>query len=538
MLHAGKRIPAFLLTGDHLHLKADLLANAAAEVRPVARLPNGTRRNHPEAFRLKPRSNLLKGVEGGDRLLHRLLIEIAVEADGTTKPCRLPLLVENAVVAAPNGLRNDQPDAVGTDVDCCQTAGEVGGEKPLLIRINAHVRSRYDGGRQRAMIASAVVDQVRRSRSSKVRNLPPNLPAMSSRELPDLPPATIFAQASAGESPRSEVSVAPAESATTATQPRRVVAVGNFDGVHIGHAAIIAQLRQMASRLSAEAVVLTFDPHPATLVRPESAPVPLSTAARRAELLLGLGVDQVFVQPMVKPLVDLSAPAFFEHVLCERLGAVGLVEGIDFRFGRGREGDVSMLARLCADGGLACDIVAPIRVGDEIVSSSRVRSLIAAGEVGRATSLLTAPYRVSGTVIEGAKRGRTLGFPTANLADIATLLPAPGVYAAEVVIDGRDTAPPGGPTPSAAAVHIGANVSFGETTLSVEAHLIDFTGDLYGRTLHVDFLQRLRETRIFDSREALVSQLTTDVRQAADLCSAKGPASPPTFLSPPEFHAS
>ena len=361
---------------------------------------------------------------------------------------------------------------------------------------------------------------------------------MSSRELPDLPPAVIYTRASAGDSREPQVSASIAAAAVMESTPRRVVAVGNFDGVHIGHAAIIAQLRQMASRLSADAVVLTFDPHPATLVRPESAPVPLSTAARRAELLLSLGIDQVVVQPMVRPLVELSAAAFFQQVLCERLGAVGLVEGVDFRFGRGREGDVAMLTRLCEAAGLACDVVDPVRTGDTIVSSSRVRSLIAAGEVGPAASLLTAPYRISGTVIEGAKRGRTLGFPTANLANVATLLPAPGVYAAHVVIAGSDAAPHDRATPSAAAVHIGPNVSFGETTLSVEAHLIGFTGDLYGRTLHVDFRQRLRDTQRFESREALVSQLETDVRQAADLCSAIGPASPPTILSPREFHAS
>jgi len=320
--------------------------------------------------------------------------------------------------------------------------------------------------------------------------------------------------------------------------PRRVVAVGNFDGVHIGHAAIVAELRTMASRLSAEAAVLTFDPHPATLVRPEAAPVPLSTAGRRAELLLNLGVDSVFVQPMVQPLVELSAAAFFDLVLCQRMGAVGLVEGVDFRFGRGREGDMAMLARLCEAGGLACDVVEPVRGGDATVSSSRVRSLIAAGEVGLAASLLTAPYRISGRVVEGAKRGRTLGFPTANLDSITTLLPAPGVYAANVVVDSGQDSPPTRGVRQAAAVHVGANVSFGETTLSVEVHLIGFTGDLYGRTLHVDFRERLRDTDRFDSREALVSQLEADVRQAAEACSTPPRSFPASAPSPPHFHAS
>lgn len=293
-----------------------------------------------------------------------------------------------------------------------------------------------------------------------------------------------------------------------------VVAVGNFDGVHLGHAAIIARLRAMAVRRSAESVAVTFDPHPATLVRPGGAPSPLTTIARRAELLLDLGVDRVLVQPVVPALVALSAEAFFEHVLRERLAAVGIVEGVDFRFGRGRQGDVAMLGRLCAASGLELDVVEPVELAGGIVSSSRVRSLIAAGDVGLAATFLTAAYRASGEVVEGARRGRGLGFPTANLAGITTLLPAPGVYAAAAVIDGATAATATEPACYPAAVHVGANVTFGETALSVEAHLVGYTGDLYGTTLHVDFLQRLRETCRFPSRETLVGQLTADVQQA------------------------
>lgn len=361
---------------------------------------------------------------------------------------------------------------------------------------------------------------------------------MPPRTLLDLPHPIVYRQladTTASPQPSTDAERSSGEQKVT---PRRVVAVGNFDGVHIGHAAIVSELRTMASRLSAEASVLTFDPHPATLVRPDAAPMPLSTAGRRAELLLSLGVDSVFVQPMVPSLVELSAAAFFDQVLCQRMGAVGLVEGVDFRFGRGREGDVAMLTRLCEAGGLACDVVEPVLGGDAIVSSSRVRSLIATGEVGLAASLLTAPYRISGRVVEGAKRGRTLGFPTANLDSITTLLPAPGVYAADVVVDSSRDSPPTHGARQAAAVHLGGNVSFGETTLSVEAHLIGFTGDLYGRTLHVDFRERLRDTHRFDSREALVSQLEVDVRRAAEVCSTPPRSFPSSAPSPPHFHAS
>lgn len=356
---------------------------------------------------------------------------------------------------------------------------------------------------------------------------------MSFTDPPDLPLPLIFAKDSDGPKRNASVSAGDAPK----DRDRRVVAVGNFDGVHIGHAEIVAQLRSMASRLAAQAVVLTFDPHPATLVRPDTAPPPLSTASRRAELLLGLGVDEVQVQPLVRAMVNLSAREFFDRVLCRRMRAVGLVEGTDFRFGRGREGDVPMLARLCDEHGMDFDVVPPVHAGDAVVSSSRVRGLLADGDIGRATALLTAPYRITGTVIEGAKRGRTLGFPTANLAHISTLLPAPGVYAGEAIIAADDNLKiPAIRHP--AAVHIGANVSFGETTIAVEAHLIGFTGDLYGRALHVDFRQRLRDTHRFPSREALISQLEVDVQQAAIACAPHCHSFPPPSPSPPHLHAS
>ncbi len=351
---------------------------------------------------------------------------------------------------------------------------------------------------------------------------------MSSRDLPEIPHPIAYVRGPAGEIVCSGDSLdADASRGTHRDLPKTVVTVGNFDGVHVGHAAIIGRLRQMASRFAAQSVALTFDPHPATLVRPGFAPAPLSTAARRAELLLNLGIDRVCVQPVLPAVINLSAASFFDHVLRQRLGAVGLVEGTDFRFGRGREGDVGALATLCESHGLAFDVVAPVLISEAVVSSSRVRSLISAGDVAGAMAVLTAPYRLTGVVVEGAKRGRTLGFPTANLGEIRTLLPAPGVYAAVATIPGKDKAT-STCTNHPAAVHIGANVSFGEAALSVEAHLIGFDGDLYGQSLHVDFLQRLRETHRFESREALVSQLEADVHQASDVATSWFRAGHPT----------
>lgn len=285
------------------------------------------------------------------------------------------------------------------------------------------------------------------------------------------------------------------------------VTVGNFDGVHLGHAEIVRRLVAAARAGGMPAVVLTFDPHPAAIVRPAAVPPPLTTVARRAELLLALGIDAVLVQPVDAALLALSADQFFDAVLLRRLRAKAIVEGADFRFGAARRGDVVLMESLCRHAGVSLEVVPPVIVGQAPVSSSRIRELVATGRVDEAAALATAPYRLTGTVIEGAKRGGPLGFPTANLGGLATLLPGQGVYAGWATVGGSSERHP-------AAIHIGPNVSFGVEAVSVEAHLIGYRGDLYGATLHVDFLRRLRDTRRFASIEELTAQLSADVAQA------------------------
>ena len=318
--------------------------------------------------------------------------------------------------------------------------------------------------------------------------------------MPPLPPPAVHARTSRWQ-PGSEAAIA----------------VGNFDGVHVGHATIARRLRAAADRRGVPALALTFDPHPAAIVRPAAAPVPLTTPARRAALLLDLGLDAVLVQPADRGLVELDAEAFYAQILRGGLRAVALVEGADFRFGAGRAGDVGRLAGWAAADGVELEVVPPVVVGGTAVSSSRIRGLVTAGEIAAANALLTAPLRLSGMVVSGARRGAGLGFPTANLAALATLVPGPGVYAARAGVAGG----PAWPT----AVHVGPNASFGETALSVEAHLIGFTGDLYGLRLDVDFLERVRDTRRFDSIEALKTQMRADVAAAARIADA-GAAAP------------
>ncbi len=283
------------------------------------------------------------------------------------------------------------------------------------------------------------------------------------------------------------------------------IAVGNFDGVHRGHAALIAELCRQARALRGPAVALTFDPHPLELLRPGQTLPPLTTTADRVRLLQELGADEVIVLRTTKSLLDLVPTDFFERVLRERLAVRAVVEGVNFGFGRNREGNVETMARLCRDADLAFTVVPPIRVGESAVSSSRIRAALSVGDVAEAAALLGRPHRLIGTVGEGARRGRTIGFPTANLDQLQTLAPADGVYAVRV---------PLGDEAYSGAANVGPNPTFGEQARKVEVHLIDYEGDLYGQTLAVDFIRRLRDTRPFASAAELVEQLRRDVEQA------------------------
>ncbi len=283
------------------------------------------------------------------------------------------------------------------------------------------------------------------------------------------------------------------------------VTIGNFDGVHWGHAELARRLLVAARRVGGPAVVFTFDPHPVRLLRPREAPPPLTWTDRKAQLLGELGVDYVVAYPTNEAFLKLSASEFFAEIVRGRLAARAMVEGENFYFGRDRAGDVALLGRLCQEAGIGLEVAPPVLVDGGISSSSRVRKALLAGRVEEANRLLTQPYRLRGMVTHGASRGNQLGFPTANLAAIDTLVPAPGVYAGRAITGG-------GVVPS--AIHIGPNLTFGESGSKVEAHLIDWEGNLYGQPLEVDFLARLREIQRFDGVEALKQQLTTDIERA------------------------
>lgn len=281
--------------------------------------------------------------------------------------------------------------------------------------------------------------------------------------------------------------------------------IGNFDGVHLGHAKIAQQVRQRADEVGGPAVVFTFDPHPVRLLRPELAPPPLTWTRRKVELLGQLGIDAVIAYPTTPELLQLTPDEFFQQIIVQKMAAKAMVEGPNFNFGKDRAGDVKTLEALCQTNGIMLDIVEPLtRPGEtEYVSSSRIRKLIAQGNVQLACEMLTQPYRIRGMVTHGAGRGAQLGFATANLEAVDTLVPEMGVYAG-MSYRGDDV--------YAAAINIGPNPTFGEKARKIEIHLIGFQGSLYGEPLEVSFLSRLREVTTFPDAEALKRQLDQDIQ--------------------------
>ncbi len=286
---------------------------------------------------------------------------------------------------------------------------------------------------------------------------------------------------------------------------RGVIAVGNFDGVHQGHRCLIERLCSLAKAVGRPSIVFTFDPSPAELLYPGHVPPALTWMERRAALLHRLGVDIVIAFPTTKELLELTASQFFETILIEQLGACGMVEGPNFRFGKGRDGDVRFLQRKCNEFKIPLEIVQPQNVDGVLISSSRIRNDIMRGEMESANRYLLEPYRMIGRVSQGAQRGRQLGFPTANLEAIPVLVPPLGVYAGRAYIADNI---------HRAAIHIGPNPTFEESQPKVEVHIIDFSGDLYGTNLEVDLFSRLRGVQKFESVDALLNQLRTDIATA------------------------
>ncbi|MET0552758.1 MAG: bifunctional riboflavin kinase/FAD synthetase [Vicinamibacteria bacterium] len=287
-------------------------------------------------------------------------------------------------------------------------------------------------------------------------------------------------------------------------------AIGNFDGVHRGHARLVAETVASARALGGRAVVLTFDPHPARVLAPGSAPCSLLTLEQKAEILGTLGVDTLAVLPFTPAVALLEAEEFARDVLASCLGAAAVVVGDDFRFGRGRAGDGALLAELGERLGFTVTRVEPVTHLDEPISSTRVRRALAAGDVATAADLLGRRFFVDGVVEAGDGRGRGLGFPTANVATSNETLPANGVYACLFAV--------GGEPPREAVANLGTRPTFeGGAAPRLEVHALDTDRDLYGRSVRTAFVERLRGEQRFPDAEALSLQIAEDVARAREV---------------------
>ncbi|HSR40625.1 MAG TPA: bifunctional riboflavin kinase/FAD synthetase [Longimicrobiales bacterium] len=288
-----------------------------------------------------------------------------------------------------------------------------------------------------------------------------------------------------------------------------VVTVGTFDGVHRGHWAVLQEIRRRAAETGRRSVLLTFHPHPLRIVRPEEAPPLLTTPVEKKEILAESGLDWAVFLSFTRKLSRYEPERFVREILVGRLDVEELVIGYDHGFGRGRSGDVDTLRILGGELGFAVDVVEPVEAGEEAVSSTRIRRAVAEGAMDAARKGLGRPYSVRGVVVRGEGRGRTLGFPTANLKvdDGHKLVPPAGIYAVRGVLRSGTW---GG------ALHIGPRPTFRGSPPTVELHLIDFDADLYGEAVRVDFVKRLRDVRPFASADALVEQMREDVEEARE----------------------
>lgn len=297
-----------------------------------------------------------------------------------------------------------------------------------------------------------------------------------------------------------------------------VVTVGTFDGVHRGHWAVLQEIQRRARAAERRSVLVTFHPHPLTIVRPQDAPPLLTTPVEKKEILAESGLDYAVFLTFTPALARYEPRRFVEEILVARLGVEELVIGYDHGFGRGRSGDAETLRSIGGEMGFAVDVVGPVHAGQEPISSSRIRQWVAAGEMEKAREGLGRPYSIRGVVVRGDGRGHQLGFPTANLSGFPPdkLLPPAGIYAVRGVT--RTGIHDG-------ALHLGPRPTFPGAPPSVELHLMDFDGDLYGEEVRVDFISYLRGVLPFDSVQALVGQMRADVDKARALLELDGSAS-------------
>jgi len=284
-----------------------------------------------------------------------------------------------------------------------------------------------------------------------------------------------------------------------------VVTIGNFDGVHLGHREIFRRVVSVARSRQSAAAVITFEPHPLRLLNPDRAPPRINTPAEKVRLIRASCIDLLVILPFNRRLAALSAAAFVSAILVDKLAVRHLVIGYDYAFGRNREGDAAFLAAAAARHGFSLEILEPLRAGSEVYSSTRIRQALLQGDVAGVVGVLGRHFTLDGLVVSGAGRGRQIGFPTANLVTTKELLPLPGVYAVRVHYGRRMYD---------AVVNLGRRPTFAGEENTLEIHLLDFAGDLYGARLRLYFVERLRDERRFPSVVDLQQAIGADIARA------------------------
>ena len=290
-----------------------------------------------------------------------------------------------------------------------------------------------------------------------------------------------------------------------------VITLGNFDGLHLGHQQLVRSVVSKAREIGGTSVVFTFHPHPLKVLAPDACPSLITTYEEKVSLLGAFGVDLLLMVPFTRTLSEMPAPDFAKKILKEKLGAREIFVGFNFRFGKGREGTVDRLRELGRELGFGVNEVQEVTVEGEVVSSTKIRNLIKAGNMEHAAKLLGRPYAITGSVGLGDQRGRKLGFPTANVEPRQEIMPYPGVYAIRVLVDGRLYD---------GVANAGFRPTFDKHDLCLEAHLFDFAGDLYGKEITVFFISKIRDEKRFDSLDALVKQIQEDAKTARAVLAA------------------
>lgn len=292
-----------------------------------------------------------------------------------------------------------------------------------------------------------------------------------------------------------------------------VVALGNFDGFHLGHQTIVRRSLERAAAAGVDAVAFTFWPHPVAVLAPERAPAMLTSLACRLALLRDAGLAGAVVQRFTRAFAALEPETFVREVLVGALGVSAVVVGYNVTFGRDRRGTPESLAELGREHGFAVEVVPPVTIGERTVSSSAIRRLLAAGEVSEAARLLGRPHTLLGRVWQGDRRGASIGFPTANIYPRGGMLPPDGVYAVRVGVGDEPVTRPG-------VANLGTNPTFGISARRLETHLLDFDRELYGARIRVGFVKRLRAELRFPSVDALVKQIRADAQAAREVLGA------------------